>query len=159
MSAVPWIPAVIISGGQTGVDRAALDVAIHLGIPHAGWCPLGRRAEDGVIPRRYQLRETPSWRYQQRTAWNVRDADATLVLCDGALRGGTALTVRLAQSMGRPCLMADPGDESAAAQVRSACADLRVKRLNIAGPRESQRPGIGARAREFLLTLLSGKTV
>src|SRR5438876_1977372 len=86
----------IISGGQTGVDRAALDVALELGIPCGGWCPQGRRAEDGVIPARYPLRETPWWGYPQRTEWNVRDSDGTLILAEGEPDRGTVLTRELA---------------------------------------------------------------
>ena len=70
----------IISGGQIGVDRAALDWAIAHNIQHGGWCPTGRRAEDGIIPERYRLREAPGRNYQQRTKWNVRDSDATLIV-------------------------------------------------------------------------------
>ena len=69
----------ILSGGQTGADRAALDFAIEYGLPHGGWCPRGRLAEDGPIDERYELTETPSHRYAQRTEWNVRDSDATVV--------------------------------------------------------------------------------
>ena len=87
----------VVSGGQTGVDRAALDVARELGIPCGGWCPRGRRAEDGPIPEAYPVRETPSTAYPERTAWNVRDSDGTLVITRGKPRGGTALTVSLAR--------------------------------------------------------------
>lgn len=87
----------IISGGQTGVDRAALDWAIANRIPHGGWCPKGRRAEDGPLPRRYKLRETPSRSYAQRTRWNVRDSDATLIFsAANSLTGGSELTRRTA---------------------------------------------------------------
>lgn len=104
------IPERILSGGQTGVDRAAL------GIPCGGWCPRGRRAEDGPIPERYPLTETRSARYAVRTRFNVRDSDGTLVLA-GALagvlaggepQGGTRLTIELANKLGRPLLVADP---------------------------------------------------
>lgn len=72
----------IVSGGQTGVDRAALDVALELGLPCGGWCPKGRKAEDGVIHSRYPLKETPSEEYNERTTWNVRDSDGTLIVSD-----------------------------------------------------------------------------
>ena len=85
------IPRKIVSGGQTGVDRAALDVAIKLGIEAGGWCPRGRRAEDGPIEERYPLRETWSRTYSQRTEWNVRDSDATLILCRGTPSLPTAM--------------------------------------------------------------------
>ncbi len=100
--------AMIVSGGQTGVDRAALDVAVSLGLARGGWCPHGRRAEDGRVPDRYPLAETPSPVSLQRTLWNVRDADATLILAAGRLRGGTLLTFRFARRLGKPCLVRDP---------------------------------------------------
>ena len=145
----------IISGGQTGVDRAALDVALELGIPCGGWCPRGRRAESGPVPDRYPLRETPSRDYPQRTAWNVRDADATLVLTRGSLRGGTALTVRVARQMARPVWVVDLLDTPS---LQSALAWLglhRIAVLNVAGPRESENPGIADQARAYLRLLLS----
>src|SRR5262245_54833883 len=89
----------IISGGQSGVDRAALDVALELGIPCGGWCPKGRRAEDGPLPDRYPLDETQTSFYPERTRRNVRDSDGTLILADGAAKGGTALTIELAEQM------------------------------------------------------------
>src|SRR6516225_6913367 len=99
--------AKIISGGQTGVDRAALDVALELGIPCGGWCPKGRRAEDGPIPQRYPLQETGSKEYPVRTAKNVRQADGTLILTRGPSDRGTALSVRLAGKHKKPCLCVD----------------------------------------------------
>src|SRR6266508_6387099 len=95
----------IVSGGQTGVDRAALDVALELGMPCGGWCPQGRRAEDGRIDDRYPLNETPWDGYPQRTEWNVRDSDGTLILTCGESDRGTALTVRLAQERNKPCFV------------------------------------------------------
>jgi len=144
----------IISGGQTGVDRAALDVALALGIHCGGWCPRGRRAEDGTIPRKYPLRETPSTAYAERTAHNVHDADATLVLCRGPLRGGTALTLRLARRARKPSLTVDLDNPDGVALTRAFLASRRVRVLNVAGPRESQEPGIAGRTREFLFALL-----
>src|SRR5262245_15370526 len=95
----------IVSGGQTGVDRAALDVALELGIDCGGWCPQGRRAEDGRIPEHYPLEETPWDGYPQRTEWNVRDSDGTLILTHGEPDRGTALTLRLADERKIPCLV------------------------------------------------------
>ena len=92
----------IISGGQTGVDRAALDAAIELGIPHGGWCPRGRRAEDGAIPTRYQLKEIEGIDYSERTRRNILESDATLILTSGPLQGGTLLTFNLCNKLGRP---------------------------------------------------------
>jgi hypothetical protein len=140
----------IVSGGQSGVDRAALDAALRLGLACGGWCPLGRRAEDGAIDPRYPLRETPSADYRQRTRWNVRDADATLVLTLGALRGGTALTLERARRLGRPHLVVDLEAHPEPAAVRAWIAERGVRVLNVAGPRESESPGLQARARAFL---------
>ena len=92
----------MVSGGQTGVDRAALDTALALGMPCGGWCPKGRLAEDGPIPQRYPLAETPSAATAQRTEWNVRDSDATLVILRGPAGGGTGATIRFARALGRP---------------------------------------------------------
>jgi len=145
----------IVSGGQTGVDRAALDVAALLAIPSGGWCPRGRRAEDGRIPDHYPLEETPSAGYPQRTEWNVRDAHATLILTRGRPRGGTALTRWLAQKLGRSCRVVDltrPQDE---APIRAWLASHPIRILNVAGPRESEAPGIHDEAVAFLRRVLS----
>ncbi|HEY7840487.1 MAG TPA: putative molybdenum carrier protein, partial [Gammaproteobacteria bacterium] len=92
----------IVAGGQTGVDRAALDAAIRHGIAHGGWCPRGRLAEDGTVPDRYALRETNSWDYAERTERNVLDSNGTLILNSGPLEGGTLLTREFAEEHGRP---------------------------------------------------------
>jgi hypothetical protein len=147
-------PVEIVSGGQTGVDRAALDVALALGLPCGGWCPRGRRTEDGPLPARYPLRETPSASYPERTEWNVRDSDGTLVLHRGRLRGGTALTVRLARRQGRPAMTVDLAAAPRAPAVRDWIARERIRRLNVAGPRESEHPGIHAQATQFLRAVL-----
>jgi predicted Rossmann fold nucleotide-binding protein DprA/Smf involved in DNA uptake len=144
----------IISGGQTGVDRAALDMALARGIPCGGWCPQGRRAEDGTIPARYPLTETPTADYPQRTEWNVRDADATLVLTHGEPAGGTALTADLAHRLGKPLLVVDLAADLDPDAVRSWLVKERVRVLNVAGPRESTFPGVYALARAFLQRLL-----
>lgn len=148
-------PARVVSGGQTGVDRAALDVALEIGLEIGGWCPSGRRAEDGEIPARYPLRETPSRRYAQRTAWNVRDSDATLILRRDALTGGSALTAGLAARMGRPLLVVDLSERPDPGAVRRWFEAHRVRVLNVAGPREAGCLGITELARGFLRRLLA----
>jgi hypothetical protein len=147
----------IISGGQTGVDRAALDVALDLGLGCGGWCPHGRRAEDGPIPARYPLRETCSPGYPERTAANVRDASATLVLTRGEPHGGTALTVSLTGRLRKPCLIVDLDAEPQTAEVRRWLGDQNTRVLNVAGPRESEHPGIHAQAAAFLREVIAGE--
>jgi hypothetical protein len=146
----------IISGGQTGVDRAALDTAIALGIPHGGWCPRGRLAEDGRIPDCYQLRETETTDYAVRTEQNVLDSDATLILYRGNLSGGTKLTAELAERHARPYLLVDLAAPLHVADVLTWLDAHRPAVLNIAGPRESQPPGIAAQAAEFLTSVFRG---
>ncbi|MEX2171624.1 MAG: putative molybdenum carrier protein [Pirellulales bacterium] len=144
----------IISGGQTGADRAALDVAIALGLPHGGWCPCGRMAEDGPIDGRYNLQETPSTNYAQRTEWNVRDSDATVVFSARRnVAGGTALTLAIARRLGKPVLHLVQGDppEAIARTLWSFLREYDVRKLNIAGPRASQEPQIG----EFVTAVLT----
>lgn len=137
-------PVRIVSGGQTGADRAALDWAIARGIAHGGWCPRGRRAEDGRISAHYALEETPSRDYAQRTRWNVRDSDATLIVSRAAwLTGGSAYTARCAERLGRPWLHARPGADDAAA-ILAFVEQNRVRTLNVAGPRASTEPAIYA---------------
>ncbi|HXK08223.1 MAG TPA: putative molybdenum carrier protein [Vicinamibacteria bacterium] len=140
----------VVSGGQTGVDRGALDAARSAGLPCGGWCPRGRKAEDGPIDAGYALGETPSADYAQRTVWNVRDSDGTLVLTRGRPRGGTALTVEAAGKLGRPLLVLDLAKDPAPEDVLLWIEAEGITVLNVAGPRESQRPGIGDEARAFL---------
>jgi hypothetical protein len=148
-------PLRIVAGGQTGVDRAALDVALRLRLPCGGWCPRGRRAEDGPLDPRYPLVETPSPDYAQRTEWNVRDADATLILSSGPMRGGTALTARLAREREKPVLALDLDEHPEPRLLGAFVAAHAVRVLNVAGPRESQSPGIYERAARFLEAALS----
>jgi hypothetical protein len=145
----------IVSGGQTGVDRAALTVAQQLGIPCGGWCPRGRRAEDGRIPSCFSMQETPSRAYPQRTEWNVRDSDGTLVLTVGGPDRGTALTLALAARHHKPCLRLDLRSGPTAASLSSWVQAHGVRKLNVAGPRESRAPGIGAAAAAFLRVALA----
>ena len=140
----------IVSGGQTGVDRAALNIALTLGINCGGWCPRERRAEDGVIPSCYPLTECDERRYQFRTEKNVLDSDGTLILMLGALSGGTALTARLANRHERPLYLFDLNGPADIAPILSWIDNHAIHILDVAGPRESQRPGIGARACEVL---------
>lgn len=163
-------PRRLVSGGQTGVDRAALDAALAAGLPHGGWVPAGRRAEDGPVPARYRgLRELASPDYAPRTEANVVDSDGTLILCDGAPTGGTALTARLARRHGRPLLVLDLSDlrdtEDAADQAAVLDAHRRAVRawldahavdvLNVAGPRASGAPDLPPRVRALLDGLLA----
>ncbi len=147
-------PKRIISGGQTGVDRAGLEAAIALGVEHGGWCPLGRLAEDGMVPSRYQLQEHESSEYKVRTTQNVEDSDATLILHERPLSGGTRLTQRVAARVGKPLGVFRVADENVEA-VRQWLAETRPEVLNIAGPRESSAPGIEHRATEMLMRVFA----
>ncbi len=145
----------MISGGQTGVDRSALDVALELGVPAGGWCPKGRKAEDGSLASRYPLTETPSEQYRQRTEWNVRDSDGTLVLTRGAPAEGTAYTIEAARKLGKPCLVLDLSGAPSQSAAQAWAEEHKVRVLNVAGPRESKCPGIYAQAAQFLRAILS----
>jgi hypothetical protein len=150
-------PRRIISGGQTGVDRAALDMAIELGIQHGGWCPVGRRAEDGTIDLRYKLKETASEDYGERTLFNVRDSDGTLILNTGELEGGSRFTADVAGRLDRPALIIDLVKPPDINTVREWLSRNRIGTLNIAGPRESKRNGIQLQAMAFLRRLLASQ--
>ncbi len=143
----------IISGGQTGVDRAALDVALELGFSCGGWCPKGRKAEDGSIGTRYPLQETASANYSVRTEKNVRESDGTLILTKGQPRAGTALTIKFAQKHRKPYLVRDPFVRTDLRIVVKWLEINRIRVLNVAGPGESEVPGIHGRAFEFLKKL------
>ncbi|GAB4241493.1 MAG: hypothetical protein Kow00109_16930 [Acidobacteriota bacterium] len=146
----------VISGGQTGVDRAALDAALKVRLPASGWCPRGRLSEEGPIPARYPLQETPSAEYGQRTAWNVQASDGTLLCCQGPPGGGTALTWELAIRSGKPLFIVDLDQAPPAASVWCWLQEMRIRVLNVAGPRESQRPGIYRAAFVYLCEVLEG---
>jgi hypothetical protein len=142
----------VVSGGQTGVDRAALDAALAAGVEVGGWCPAGRWAEDGPVPARYPLRETPSRDPAERTEWNVRDSDGTLILTTGPLHGGTELTIRAAQQHEKPLLVVELARGEGPDYVAEWITGRGIRVLNVAGPRESEVRGIHERA----LALLRG---
>ena len=154
----------IISGGQTGIDRAALDAAIGMGVDYCGWCPKGGWAEDfrqppGLLARYPLLRETPSAEPTQRTEWNVRDADRLMILIDVSGIGvskGTVAARDFARALGKPHSIIDLDAGDALAQAL-ACAveDASASSIGIAGPRESEVPGIYAKARPFLCAVLA----
>ena len=146
----------IVSGGQTGADRAALDAALRLGYDCGGWCPAGRIAEDGPIDARYPLMETPSEGYSQRTEWNVRDSDGTLILWLGReLTGGSELTRKFSRKWSRPCLwISKTNTKTPIDEVVSFVDDHRIEVLNVAGPRGSTEEGIGLYVEEILESAL-----
>ena len=152
----------IVSGGQTGVDRAALDVAVERGIAYGGWCPKDGWAEDlpnppGLLTLYDRLRETPEADPRQRSEWNVRDSDRMLVLVDRAgvsVSKGTAFALDWADSLGKQYLVVDLADRDAIAQAVTWLRDRHGPlTLCIGGPRESEAPGIYAKAKEFLHAL------
>lgn len=137
------------------MDRAALDAALALHLPCGGWCPAHRKAEDGSIPDIYPLIETEDSSYQQRTEWNVRDADATLIIVRKIpLTGGTSFTQDLARSYSKPYFIANLKDPSVLDKTRAWLAKIQPEILNVAGPRESYEPGIYEAAKEFLMKIL-----
>ncbi len=160
----------IVSGGQTGVDRAGLSAALASGLPYGGWIPKGRRAEDGIVPGFYRnMKEHASASYPARTKANVRDSDATLVLVvTTPLSPGTQLTVDAARKFGRPFKVVCMRDADAVAQIRDWMLrlestvrpdDASALLLNVAGPRESKSPGIFVRARQILVQVFASLRV
>ncbi|MCA9190254.1 MAG: putative molybdenum carrier protein [Planctomycetales bacterium] len=145
----------IISGGQTGVDRGALDAAIDFGVSHGGSCPKGRLAEDGPISPKYKLTELDSTDYAIRTKKNVMDSDGTLLLYQGRLRGGTALTNRYAKELGKPLLRIRFDLPIKYSAVLLWLTENEIKTLNIAGPRKSGLPDAEQLTYQFLKKLFS----
>ncbi len=147
----------IISGGQTGVDTAALDVALALGIPHGGWCPRGRLREDGIIPLKYNLQETVSHEYSERTKLNIRDSDGTLIFLprDKNIGDGTVLTIDEVKKINKPYLIIDGFADEQLAQIKRWLEINAIEVLNIAGPRESQSMGIYTESFIFLKHLFA----
>jgi hypothetical protein len=145
----------VISGGQTGVDRGALDAALSLGVACGGWCPTGRAAEDGVIPARYPLTALRDAGYDERTVKNVEDSDGTLIITFGRASGGTARTIEICKQLGRPHLIVDAAGVALEDAVNDAVRFVRkkdIRRLNVAGPRASVEP----RAYEYAASLVRG---
>lgn len=150
----------LISGGQTGVDRAALDVALAQKIPCGGWCPRGRKAEDGLISDHYPLQETPVESYSERTEWNVRDSDGTLILSHGKPTGGTTYTIECARRLQKPVLIFDLKKGGNQETFRKWINENKIYVLNVAGPRESHAPGkIYEKAKEVLAKLLANEAL
>jgi len=130
----------IVSGGQTGADRAALDAAMEAGIPAGGWCPQGRVAEDGVIPMHYELKELPGAGYRQRSLQNVLDSDATAIICAGNPTGGTLLTLKCCKNEKKPYILIDTKTRDISAASDELLKFIRkegVVVLNVAGTRAS----------------------
>ena len=155
----------IVSGGQTGVDRSALDIAIELKIPHGGWCPYERRAEDGIISTKYNLKEAPKPTleesidpdaiYKKRTELNARDSDGTLIIVKDAPIGGTLYTVEMVEKHKKPYLIFNLLDNPKITDVINWIIKNNIHKLNVAGPRASQTPGIYESAYNILYQLLN----
>ena len=149
----------IVAGGQTGVDRGALQAAIDLGVACGGWCPAGRVAEDGTIPAAFPVTELPGGSSADRTRRNVLDSDATLLIYAGSLHGGSLLTRQLAEAHGKPLLLVDVTKTlpaAAAARVIEFVRDQHVETLNVAGPRASEWSAGGGCAQDIIRQALGG---
>lgn len=149
----------VVSGGQTGVDRAGLDAAREAGVPVGGYCPKGRLAEDGTVPACYPLTELDSDRYASRTEKNVVESDGTLVLNIGELTDGTKATVEFAKQHARPYLVLQLETDPDPQECRDWLEQHALKTLNVAGPRESKRPGIYRQAFQLLQRILSAGAI
>ena len=144
----------IVSGGQTGADQAGLRWAMENGFEHGGWCPRGRSAENGTIPEVFHLEETPSEGFAQRTEWNVRDSDATVIFSiSRSLTGGSLLTKELTRKWKRPCLHLSKNEgRDPEKRLLEFIDENFIRILNVAGPRETTEPNVG----EFVEEVLSG---
>jgi hypothetical protein len=142
----------IISGGQTGADRAGLDIAVKYGFPHGGWCPKGRKAEDGAISWDYALEESPSSNYLQRTEWNARDTDGTVIFTlASAVTGGSKRTIDFVRKHTKPWLHLHPKiDGDPATLLHEFVERHRIQTLNVAGSRGSKEPELYAWVCEVL---------
>lgn len=149
----------IISGAQTGIDRGALDAALDAGCVCGGWVPRGRKAEDGRIPDRYPVTERDG-DYPQRTRANVEDSDATVLIYFHTLTGGTELTLRFCMAQKKPYLLLDASEISeqrAAKRISQFVHHNSIRRLNVAGPRESTAPGAWAYAYVAIQNMLTSE--
>jgi Circularly permutated YpsA SLOG family len=153
------MPIKVISGGQTGVDRAALDAPLELAVPCGGWCPRGRKAEDGILAAHYPLAETATEAYSERTERNVLESDGTLALVRGRPSGGTGLTIDLARQHGKPCLVVDMARAISPRIIQDWINENQIQVLNVAGPRESQAPGIYDQARALIRRILELRAI
>ncbi|MFH1159827.1 MAG: putative molybdenum carrier protein [bacterium] len=148
----------IISGGQTGVDRAALDFALEHKMPCGGFCPRGRLAEDGRIPDHYPLQETDSAEYAERTEKNILSANGTLILYSGIITGGTQYTYLFSKTVKKPLFLVNTDQPLPLTRFQNWMAMHKIRTLNIAGPRESQHPGIYRTTLEVLQKLILKST-
>lgn len=150
----------IISGGQTGADRAALDFAIERNIPYGGWLPKGRKTEDGPLPEKYQLQEMPTGEYAKRTQQNILDSDGTLIVSHEYLTGGSALTEFLAEKHKKPCLHIDLNklnQNEAALIIDKWLQTNKIEILNVAGPRAGRDPKIYQATLELLEAVFNNR--
>lgn len=155
----------IVSGGQTGVDRAALDIAIQFNIPHGGWCPYERKAEDGTISMKYYLKEAPAPTidessdpdaiYKKRTELNAKDSDGTLIILKGTPIGGTLFTIEMAKKHHKPYLIIDVSNNPNTAEITDWLIKNNIRILNVAGPRASQTENIYDAAHNLLQQLIT----
>jgi len=147
----------VVSGGQTGVDRAGLDAAMEAGIPVGGYCPKGRLAEDGTIPTKYPMTELMEDDYPARTEKNVIESDGTLILNVGTLSGGTRQTLDFTRKHGKPCLVLQLDADAHPDAIRIWIEENGIRIMNIAGPRESKYPGLYIKTLTFLRNLFLEK--
>ena len=147
-------PNKVISGGQTGVDRAGLDAGIEIGLPIGGYVPKGRLAEDGQVPDKYPMTETGSKDYKERTKRNVLESDGTLIINIGPMVSGTALTARIALELNKPLMIVQLDQTCQTSAVIDWLDENQIQILNIAGPRESKIPGIYEQTKMFLIKVL-----
>jgi hypothetical protein len=147
----------IISGGQTGADRAALDISMAFGIPHGGWIPKGRKTEDGRLPDRYRMKEVLSISYAQSSQMNVLDSDGTLIVSHGRLTGVPASTQELSKKHRRPCLHIDLEEIAYDKATDIVCSWIEIRgihTLNVAGPRATRDPNIYEATKELLKRII-----